>query len=97
MPDPHPLTAARLTELLRLQLLLDQPDLTLFDLRLYLADRLSICTRNCTTNLRQRCTTFAERRAIEKLATLQQRCTTIECTIHGCNQHGETPPGVMVC
>lgn len=40
-PTSHPLTATRITELLRLQLLLDQPDLTLFDVRLYLADRLA--------------------------------------------------------
>ncbi len=65
----------------------------------------SICTRNCTTNLRQRCTTFAARRAIEKSATLQQhcttnlhqRCTTFDSVIRCCNQHSETPPGVMVC
>jgi len=41
MSDTHPRTAARIGELLRLQLLLDQPDLTRFDLRLYLADRLA--------------------------------------------------------
>ena len=41
MPDALPPTAARIGELLRLQLLLDQPDLTRFDLRLYLADRLA--------------------------------------------------------
>lgn len=41
MPAPHPLTAARIGELLCLHLLLDQPDLTLFDVRLYLADRLA--------------------------------------------------------
>ena len=40
-PERHPPTPARLTELLRLQLLLDQPDLTRFDVRLYLADRLA--------------------------------------------------------
>jgi hypothetical protein len=40
MPTAHPLTAARIGELLRLQIILEQPDLTPFDLRLYLADRL---------------------------------------------------------
>ena len=72
---------------------------------LFLPAMVSICTRNCTTNLRQRCTTFAARRAIEKSATLQQhcttnlhqRCTTFDSVIRCCNQHSETPPGVMVC
>ena len=41
MPDTLPLTAARIGELLRLQIILEQPDLTLFDVRLYLADRLA--------------------------------------------------------
>ena len=41
MPTAHPLTAARIGELLRLQILLEQPDLTLFDIRFYVADRLA--------------------------------------------------------
>jgi hypothetical protein len=41
MPTTLPLTAARIGELLRLQILLDQPGLTIFDVRLYLADRLA--------------------------------------------------------
>ena len=41
MPTSHPLTAARIGELLRLQIILEQPDLTRFDVRLYLADRLA--------------------------------------------------------
>jgi hypothetical protein len=41
MPAPHPLAAAGIVELLCLQLHLDQPNLTLFDVRLYLADRLA--------------------------------------------------------
>jgi len=41
MPDPLPHAAASIGELLRLQIILDQPDLTLFDVRLYLADRLA--------------------------------------------------------
>ncbi len=39
MTDALPLTAARIGELLRLQIILEQPDLTLFDVRLYLAGR----------------------------------------------------------
>ncbi len=41
MPTSHPPTAARIGELLCLQLLLEQPDLTRFDVGLYLADRLA--------------------------------------------------------